>query len=77
MRLGNTGSPPTASAKVVWPLKTSPVSQYAKYTTVFGVGVLAHSSVTVRPACIPTQLSAYIVLQATQFQHLASVLAEW
>jgi len=57
---GNTGSPPTAGAKVVWPLKTSPVSQYAKYTTVFGVGVLAHSSVT-----------------ATQFQHLASVLAEW
>jgi len=46
--------------KVTWKLKTSPVKLLPKYTTVFGVPVLASASTT-----------------ASQFQHVASVLAAW
>merc|ERR1711970_1073060 len=58
---GTTGAPGTVnSSKVVWPLKTSPVTSLPKFTTVFGMGVFGASSVT-----------------DVQFQHVASVLAEW
>merc|ERR1711970_842023 len=58
---GSTAAPGTGnSSKVVWTLKTSPVTSLPKFTTVFGMGVFGASSVT-----------------DVQFQHVASVLAEW
>ena len=36
----------TLASVISWPLLDSPVSYYTSYTNVFGVGVLAHSSIS-------------------------------
>ena len=63
----------------MWPLQTSPVSMFPKFTTVFGVPVFAASSVSVKAIFYipPHNKLVSTDAQDAEFQHGASVLAEW